>query len=131
GLHLPHLVRHQVGERRLLLLEQAREAEEDLAALRRGHEPPLCERLLGARAREDADRLAGSRARALERVAGDGVHPLATDEVLEDLRRRHRHAARLAARATDRWEPPLRGCNEAVRLCYGVARTRGSTRSGS
>src|SRR4029077_11125713 len=106
GLHLPHLVRHQVGERRLLLLEQAREAEEDLAAFRRGHAPPLREGsvrararavdILDAGAREDADRLAVRRARALEGLAGDGVHPLAADEVLESLCR-SRHRASLAA----------------------------------
>ena len=36
--------------------------------------------------REDADRLAGRGARALEGLAGGGVHPLAADEVLEALR---------------------------------------------
>ena len=76
GAHLAHLVRHQVGERVLLLLEQSREAEEDLPALRARHEPPVRVRLLrgrdravdvvGGRAREDADRLAVGRARALE-----------------------------------------------------------------
>ena len=62
-LHLPHLVRHQVGEVVLLLGQEIREAVEDLAALRRRHEPPLLERglrrldravdVLGVRARED------------------------------------------------------------------------------
>src|SRR6266540_3426029 len=66
GLHLPHLVAHQVGEVVLLLGEEIREAVQNLAALRCGHEPPLLERglrrldravdVLGARAREDPDR---------------------------------------------------------------------------
>ena len=42
--HLAHLAAHQLGQLVLLLLEQAREAEEDVAALRRRHEPPLLER---------------------------------------------------------------------------------------
>src|SRR5581483_7734077 len=97
GLHLPHLARHQVGERRLLLLEQVSEAEQYLAALRSRHEPPLRERLLrdrdravdvlGAGAREDTDRLPGRGARALEGLAGGSVHPVASDEVLERLAR--------------------------------------------
>src|SRR5207302_5275851 len=93
GLHLPHLAGHQVGERGLLLLEEPREPEEGLAALRRRHKAPVRERLLRDRygavdvldpgAREDADRLAGRRARALEGVARGSVNPLAADEVLE------------------------------------------------
>ena len=106
GLHLPHLARHQIGERGLLLLEQPREAEEDLAALRSRHEPPFCERLLRDRygavdvldagARKNADRLACGGARALEGLAGGGIDPLAADEVLEVRRRSRRHAASLA-----------------------------------
>ena len=69
--HLAHLAAHQLGQLVLLLLEQAREAEEHVAALGSGHEPPLLERglrggdgavdVLGARAREGAERLAGRR----------------------------------------------------------------------
>ena len=80
GLHLPHLVRHEVGELRLVLGEELREAEEDLAALRRGDEAPVLERLLrggdgavdvlGAGLREDADQLAVGGARRLEGLAG-------------------------------------------------------------
>jgi len=97
GLHLPHLVRHQVGELGLVVGDELREAEEDLASLRRGHEPPLLERLLRRRdravdvlrrrLREDADRLAVRGTDRLERLAGRGVHPLPADEVLEALRR--------------------------------------------
>src|SRR5262249_10004304 len=106
GLHLPHLARHQIGERGLLLLEEAREPEEDLAALRGRPHPPLRDRLLRDRdravdvldpgAREDTDRLAGRWARALEGLTGSGVHPLAADEVPEVRARRRRHAASLA-----------------------------------
>ena len=65
--HLAHLAAHQLRQLVLLLLEQAREAEEDVAALGRRHEPPLLERglrrldgaidVLGRRAREGPDRL--------------------------------------------------------------------------
>ncbi len=101
GEHLAHLAAHQLGQLGLLVLEQPREAEQDLAALGRRDEPPLLERLLrgrdgavdvlGAGARERAERLAGRRDRRLERLAGDGVDPLAADQVLE-LPRRDRHA---------------------------------------
>src|SRR6266550_3327176 len=43
--------------------------------------------VFGAGARKDANGLAGRRAGALEDLAGAGVHPLAADEVLEDLGR--------------------------------------------
>ena len=39
--HLPHLVAHQVGEVVLVLGQELREAEDDLAPLRRRDEPPL------------------------------------------------------------------------------------------
>ena len=93
--HLAHLAAHQLGQLVLLLLEQAREAEEHVAALRRRDEPPLLERRLrgldgavdvrGGRAREAAERLAGRRHERLERVAGGCVGPLAADVVLELL----------------------------------------------
>ena len=89
GLHLPHLVRHQVGQLGLVLDEELREAEEDLATLRRRHESPVLERRLCscdcpvyiklARLGEDANYLAVCRARGLERLARGGVHPLAAD----------------------------------------------------
>ncbi len=92
GRDLPHLVGHEVGHLVLALDEELREAEEDLAALRRRDEPPVLVRLLrgGDRAvdvvhaglREDPDQLAVGRARRLEGLAGGGVHPLAADEVL-------------------------------------------------
>src|SRR5206468_7607660 len=95
---------------------------EDLAALRRRHEPPLREGLLrdrdravhvlGAGAREDTDRLAVRRARALEGLARDGVHPLAADEVLEGRVRSRRHAARLAGAAT-----PPQGVTRTAARC--------------
>ena len=66
GLHLPHLVRHEVGELGLVVGDELREAEEDLAALRRRNEAPVLVRRLRGRdgavdvlragAREDADR---------------------------------------------------------------------------
>ena len=71
--HLAHLAAHQLGQLVLLVLEQAREAEEDVATLRRRREPPLLERgfrcfdgavdVLGARAREGSERVpvAGTR----------------------------------------------------------------------
>ena len=71
GLDLPHLVGHQVGERRLLALEDLREAVEDLAALRRGHEPPV---LVGglrlSTARRPLPRRPPGRCRATSPVAG-------------------------------------------------------------
>ena len=77
GLHLAHLVRHQVGELVLVLDEELREAEEDLAALRRGDEPPVLvcrlRRLdraidvVGAERGNVADQLAVGRARATRR----------------------------------------------------------------
>src|ERR671910_213364 len=60
---------------------------------RRGDEPPLLERrlrgvdgavdVLGGRAREAPERLAGRRHERLEGLAGGGVGPLAADVVLE------------------------------------------------
>ena len=47
GLHLPHLVGHEIRQLGLRVRDELREAEEDLAALRSGHEPPVLERLLG------------------------------------------------------------------------------------
>ena len=68
GLHLAHLARHEVGELVLVVGEELREAEEDLAALRRRDEAPVLVGRLrgrdgavdvgGAGAREDADQLA-------------------------------------------------------------------------
>ena len=65
GRDLSHLVGHEVGHLVLALDEELREAEEDLAALRRRDEPPVLVRLLRggdravdvvrARLREDAD----------------------------------------------------------------------------
>ena len=49
--------------------------------------------VLGARLGEDADRVAVRGVRALERLAGDGVHPLAADEVLVRLGAEERHEA--------------------------------------
>ena len=42
--HLAHLAAHQLRQLVLLILQQAREAKEDVAALRRRREPPLLER---------------------------------------------------------------------------------------
>ena len=75
---LPISLRHQVGRARpCARVDELREAEEDLAALRRRHEPPVLERLLrgrdravdvlGAGLREDAERLARRRARCSRR----------------------------------------------------------------
>ena len=104
-LDLAHLAGHQVGELVLLLHEEIREAVEDLAPLRRGHEPPVLERrfrrrdgavdVLGRRARERADRVARRRVDALEGLAGGRVDPLAPDVVLEGLRPRQCHGASL------------------------------------
>ena len=97
GLDLAHLARHQVGELVLVLHEELGEAEEDLAALRRRDEAPVLERrlrsrdgavdVLGRRAREGAERLAGRGVERLEGLAGGRVDPFAADEVLEGLRR--------------------------------------------
>ena len=94
--HLPHLARHQVGQLVLVLAQELAEPEEDLAALRRRHEPPVLERRLrrrdravdvgGARARERRERLAGRGDERLEGLAALGADPLAADEVLETLR---------------------------------------------
>ena len=100
GLHLPHLVRHEVGQLGLVLDDELREAEEDLAALRRGDEAPVLEcrlrggdgavDVVGAGPREGADQLAVGGARRVERLAGGGVDPLAADVVLKVLGcRRH------------------------------------------
>ena len=85
-LHLPHLTRHELGQLGLVLLEELREAEEHVAALRRGHEPPALPRfesgvdrpvdVLGRRAREGLDHLAGGGVERFEalrqgRHAGD------------------------------------------------------------
>ena len=126
GEHLAHLARHQLGELLLVLGDERREAEDDLAALRRGHEPPAPVRLLGrldravdvlrAGARERPDRLARRRAQALERLAAGGVDPLAADEVLEGPRRR-RHGASLARVNSSLGSRPRRSgtCPEPVR----------------
>ena len=98
--HLAHLARHEVRELVLVLGDERAEAEEDLAALRRRHEPPARVGLLRGRhgtidvlrrrPREGADQVAVGRAPALEGLA-PGVDPLAADEVLKRLRaRRHR-----------------------------------------
>ncbi len=102
-LDLPHLVGHELGQLRLVLLEEVGEAEEDLAASRRGHQAPVLVRGLGrldraidvvcSRPREDAEHLAVGRARALEGVSGGGVHPLPGDVVLELAYACRRHAA--------------------------------------
>ncbi len=64
GLHLPHLARHQLRELGLRALELLREAEQDVAALRRGHEAPLLPgRLRGGNGAVDV-----RRARARERL---------------------------------------------------------------
>ena len=116
GLHLPHLVRHEVGELGLVVGDELREAEEDLAALRCRDEAPLRERRLrgrdravdvvGAGAREGADQLAVGGARRVEGLAGGGVDPLAVDVVLKRacLCRRHGRAAyrRRTSRASER-----------------------------
>ena len=60
--------------------------------------------ILGARLREDADRLSRGGARRLERLAGGRIDPLAGDVVLERLRP-DRHGGRdssAADRETDR-----------------------------
>ena len=92
GRDLSHLVSHEVGHLVLALDEELREAEEDLATLRRRDEPPLLVRVLrrGDRAvdvvraglREDPDQLAVGRARRLEGLTGCGIQPFAADEVL-------------------------------------------------
>src|SRR4029450_3371304 len=51
GLHLPHLVRHEVGELALVVGHELREAEEDLAALGRRDEAPVLVRGLRGRDR--------------------------------------------------------------------------------
>ena len=81
-LHLPHLAGHQVGELGLTLLEQLREAEEDVAALGRRDEAPVLpglarrrDRALDVgrrRAREGLDHLAGGRVQGFE---GGCRHP--------------------------------------------------------
>ena len=91
----------------LCSVDKLREAEEDLAALRRRDEPPLVERLLrgrdcaidvlGAGAREDADQLAVGGARRLEGLARGGVDPLAADVVLEFAHGCGSHAASLVS----------------------------------
>ena len=97
--HLPHLARHELRELVLVLGDERAETEEDLAALRRGHEPParvgLLRGLHGAidvlrrRPRERPDQVAVGGAPALERLAR-GVDPLAADEIAKRLRaRRH------------------------------------------
>ena len=106
--HLAHLSAHQLGQLLLLVLEQAREAEQDLAALRRRHEPPLLEGLLRrcdgtidvfrAGAREAAERLAGRGDVRLEGLAGGGPDPVAADVVLELLRARDRHRRQCSQR---------------------------------
>ena len=101
GEHLPHLARHEVRELVLVLGEERAEAEEDLAALRRGHEPPALVRLLRGcdgsidvlrrRPRERPDQVTVRGAATLERLVAGRVDPLAADEVLKCLRaRRHR-----------------------------------------
>ena len=123
GQHLAHLVRHQLRQVLLALGQELREAEEDLAAPRRGHEPPVLVRLLRGRdrsvdvlgrgAREDADRLAVRGARALEGLAGGGVDPLAGDVVLEGLGAQDGHGAdssrRLPGPRLSRKVPGMRG----------------------
>src|SRR5207249_4600227 len=81
--------------------DERAEPEELLAALRSRDEAPILIRLLrggygavdvlGGRLREDADRVAVRRARALEGLAGGGVDPLAGDVVLECLRAEDGH----------------------------------------
>ena len=110
GLHLPHLVGHEVGQLVLLVGDELREAEEDLAALRCGHEPPVRVRVLrgrdgaidvlGARAREGADQLAVGRARRIEGLARGGVDPLAADVVLVGACLRGRHAVSLSPQSS-------------------------------
>ena len=95
GQHLAHLAAHQLGQLVLLLLQQPREAEEDVAALGSGHQAPFLERrlrggdgavdVLGRRTGEGSERLAGRGHLRLERLAGRGVRPLAADIVLELL----------------------------------------------
>jgi len=71
-LDLPHLTGHQVGEARLLALEDLREAEEDVAALGGRHEAPLLPR--GLRRLDGAIDVGGGRARELlDHLAGRGV----------------------------------------------------------
>src|SRR5215212_9707446 len=97
GDDLAHLARHQLRDVFLLVDQELPEAVEDLAALRRGHEPPLLERrlrrldgaidVLGARLRECPDQLAGRRTVALEGLSARRVDPLAADVVAKGLRR--------------------------------------------
>jgi hypothetical protein len=96
-------VGHQLSDVVLVLGEQLREPEQDLAALRRRYESPV---LVGGqrgfdgavdvvrpRLREDADRLAVRRTRRLEGVAGSSVDPLAVDVVPECLSAENRRGA--------------------------------------
>ena len=95
GEHLAHLAGHQLRDLVLLVGEQPAEAEEDLAAARGRDKAPFLVGglrgvdglvdVLGARAREDAERLAGRRALRLEGLARRSVDPLAADVVLEAL----------------------------------------------
>ena len=85
GAHLAHLPDHELGQLVLAVDEPLRDAEEDLGALRRRHEPPaLVGRLRGldgavdvldGRLRERPDRLAGRRVRALEGLAARRPRP--------------------------------------------------------
>jgi hypothetical protein len=99
--HFAHLAAHQLGQLVLLLLEEPGEAEEDVAALGRGHQAPLLEGglrggdravdVLGGRAREGGERLAGRGDARLERLTRGAVGPAAADVVLRAcLRDRHR-----------------------------------------
>src|SRR6266511_3836924 len=129
GLDLPHLVRHQLSELGLVVGHELSEAEENLAAPGRRHEPPLLESLLrdgeraigvlGARFREDAERLAVRRAGRLERLARDGIDPLAADEVLE------------RALARDRHERDVSRAPRSPGRCLGCGRGGGRGPSGS
>ena len=126
GQDLAHLAGHQLRDVFLLLGQQLGEAEEDLAPPRSWDEPPvLVGRLrggdcavdvLGARARESADRLAVRGARAFEGLAGGGVDPLAADVVLEGLRAQDRHGVDSSRPLRARLRPRgrCRGCAAAA-----------------
>ena len=131
GLHLPHLVRHQVGERVLLALEHPREAHTGsrrAAARARAASPERRLRgldravdVFGARLREEADRLAGRRVTALEGLAGYGADPLAADEVLEGLRPRRRHGDESSGRYSSETGTSVLGNVPATRAGGGLA----------
>ena len=72
-LDLPHLAGHQVGELRLVALEQLREAEEDVAALGRRHEAPVLPGGASPSATARSTSAAVERGNVLDHLAGRGV----------------------------------------------------------